>query len=193
MWGFTKFKFKQILKVSTFYIEKQKSFIPKGFSFLNQCFAQLRFWKSVSDSRNLLAGATAVLLETLFQNRSCAKHCYKKLKPLVNAIQNSYQKYSKLQITELPNRLKVGYISDYRKVVSSNTSRLEAHTHSRFRHYFCSNLYGSAPRGPRGVKKSDFFFHKWNCFPFALRLPPKDTNFRNHQNWRKNVKKTLFS
>ena len=55
----------------------------KGFSFLNQCFAQLRFWKSVSDSRNLLAGATAVLLETLFQNRSCAKHWYKKLKPLV--------------------------------------------------------------------------------------------------------------
>ena len=46
----------------------------KGFSFLNQCFAQLRFWKSVSDSQNLLAGATAVLLETLFQNRSCAKH-----------------------------------------------------------------------------------------------------------------------
>ena len=65
--------------------------------------------------------------------------------------------------------------------------------HSQFGHYFCSNLYGSAPRGPRGVKKLDFFFHKWNCFPFALRLPPKDTNFKNHQNWRKNVKKTLFS
>ena len=48
--------------------------LSKGFSFLYQCFAQLRFWKSVSDSRNLLAGATAVLLETLFQNRSCAKH-----------------------------------------------------------------------------------------------------------------------
>ena len=57
---------------------------PKGFSFLNQCFAQLRFWKSVSDSQNLLAGATAVLLETLFQNRSCAKHWYKKLKPLAS-------------------------------------------------------------------------------------------------------------
>ena len=26
-------------------------------------------------------------------------------------------------------------------------------THSWFRHYFCSNLYGSAPRGPRGVKR----------------------------------------
>ena len=47
---------------------------PKMFKFLNQCFARLRFWKSVSDSRNLLDGATAVLLETLFQNRSRAKH-----------------------------------------------------------------------------------------------------------------------
>ena len=36
-------------------------------------------------------------------------------------------------------------------------------THSRFRHYFCSNLYGSTPRGPRGVEKSDFFFYKENC------------------------------
>ena len=30
--------------------------------------------------------------------------------------------------------------------------------HSRIRHYFFSNLYGRTPRGPRGVKKSDFFF-----------------------------------
>ena len=52
----------------------KKYLCSKGFSFLYQCFAQLRFWKSVSDSQNLLAGATAVLLETLFQNRSCAKH-----------------------------------------------------------------------------------------------------------------------
>ena len=29
LWGFTKFIFKQILKVSAFYLEKQKSFIPK--------------------------------------------------------------------------------------------------------------------------------------------------------------------
>ena len=46
----------------------------KMFKFLNQCFARLQFWKSVSDSRNLLDGATAVLLETLVQNRSRAKH-----------------------------------------------------------------------------------------------------------------------
>ena len=38
--------------------------------------------------------------------------------------------------------------------------------------------YWSAPRGPRGVRKSHFFFHKGKCFPFALRLPPKDTNSR---------------
>ena len=29
LWGFTKFYFKQMLKVSAFYLEKQKSFIPK--------------------------------------------------------------------------------------------------------------------------------------------------------------------
>ena len=34
MWGFTKFIFKQILKVSAFYLEKQKSFIPKKNIFL---------------------------------------------------------------------------------------------------------------------------------------------------------------
>jgi len=49
------------------------------FKFLNQCFAQLRFWKSVSDSQNLLNGATAILLETLFQNQSRAKHRFKNL------------------------------------------------------------------------------------------------------------------
>ena len=48
--------------------------LPKMFKFSNQCFVRLGFWKSVSDSRNLLDGAAAVLLETLFQNRSRAKH-----------------------------------------------------------------------------------------------------------------------
>ena len=51
----------------------------------------------------------------------------------------------------------------------------------------------NAPPGVQGVSKNHIFFKKWNCFSFALRLPPKDTNFKNHQNWRKNVKKTLFS
>ena len=58
-------------------------YILKMFKFLNQCFAQLRLWKSVSDSRNLLDGATAFLLETLFQNRSRAKHWFKNLNILV--------------------------------------------------------------------------------------------------------------
>ena len=49
------------------------------FKFLNQCFARLWFWKSVSDSQNLLDGATAVLLEAFFQNRSRAKHWFKNL------------------------------------------------------------------------------------------------------------------
>ena len=31
LWGFTKFFFKQILKFSAFYLEKQKSFIPKKY------------------------------------------------------------------------------------------------------------------------------------------------------------------
>ena len=29
LWGFTKFFFQKMLKVSAFYLEKQKSFIPK--------------------------------------------------------------------------------------------------------------------------------------------------------------------
>ena len=66
-------------------------------------------------------------------------------------------------------------------------------THSRFRHYFCSNLYGRAPRGPRGVIKSDFFFQKWKCWVFALRLPQKGTNFEKPSRLEKNVKKYLFS
>ena len=59
---------------SMIFLEPFFILFAKMFKFLNQCFAQLRFWKSVSDSRNLLDGATAVLLETLFQNRSRAKH-----------------------------------------------------------------------------------------------------------------------
>ena len=58
--------------------------VGKMFRFLNQCFARLRFCKSVSDSRNLLDGATAVLLETLFQNRSRAKHWFKNLNILIS-------------------------------------------------------------------------------------------------------------
>ena len=31
LWGFAKFIFKQMLKISAFYIEKQKSFVPKKY------------------------------------------------------------------------------------------------------------------------------------------------------------------
>ena len=43
--------------------------------------------------------------------------------------------------------------------------------------------------GVPGVSKNHIFFYKWNCFPFALTLPLKDTNFKNHQNWRKKCQK----
>jgi hypothetical protein len=44
--------------------------------------------------------------------------------------------------------------------------------HSRFGHYFCSNLYGRAPRGPRGVKKSEFFL-QIKLLSFCARIAPK--------------------
>ena len=51
LWGFTKFFFKQVLKVSVFYLEKQKSFIPKKklshFQYQNRKALfqfQWRFW-----------------------------------------------------------------------------------------------------------------------------------------------------
>ena len=37
-----------------------------------------------------------------------------------------------------------------------------------------------APIGVPSVNKTHFFY-KWKCFPFALRLPLEDTNFKNHQ------------
>jgi hypothetical protein len=53
-------------------------------------------------------------------------------------------------------------------------------------HYWC------APRGPRGVKKSEFFFYKKNCWAFVLKLPQKGTNFENCQKWKKMSKKPCF-
>ena len=38
--------------------------------------------------------------------------------------------------------------------------RERSKTHSRFGHYFYSNLYECAPRGPRGVKTQIFFTKK---------------------------------
>ena len=52
----------------------EKKIPTKIFEFLDQCFAHPQFWKSLSNSQNLLDGSTRVFLETLFQHRSCAKH-----------------------------------------------------------------------------------------------------------------------
>ena len=45
-------------------------------------------------------------------------------------------------------------------------------THSRFGHYFYSNHYGRAPRGPRSVKKSHFFW-QINMFSSCAKIEPK--------------------
>ena len=50
------------------------------------------------------------------------------------------------------------YNREFLSPISNGFSFLGSKAHSRFGHYFCSNLYGRAPRGPRGVKKSNFFY-----------------------------------
>ena len=49
------------------------------------------------------------------------------------------------------------------------------------------------PQGSQGCQKIRFFFHKWNCFPFALRLPSKCRNCKKLSKLKKNHQKTLFS
>ena len=50
------------------------------------------------------------------------------------------------------------------------------------------------PQGSQGCQKSTFFFQKWNCFPFALRLPLKDTNFKKPSKLKKKCQKNhVFS
>ena len=51
------------------------------------------------------------------------------------------------------------YNREFLSPISNGFSFLGSKAFSQFGHYFCSNLYGRAPRGPRGVKKS-VFFHK---------------------------------
>ena len=64
-------------------------------------------------------------------------------------------------------------------------------THSRFGHYFCSNLYGSAPRGPRGVKKSDFFFSQMKLFSFCAKIAPKRHKLQKSSKLKKKCQKNL--
>ena len=66
-----------------FYTHVTNICLTKMFRFLNQCFARLRFWKSVSSKTAVAPSSRFCEFETLFQNRSCAKHWFKKLKPLV--------------------------------------------------------------------------------------------------------------
>jgi len=53
--------------------------VSKMFKFLNQCFARLRFWKSVSSKTAVAPSSRFCEIKTLFQNRSCAKHWFKNL------------------------------------------------------------------------------------------------------------------
>ena len=74
-----------IQNIPTFNFDRQKLFLIgktvititilylNFFKFWNECFAQLWCWKKCL-KQNLLAGSTAVLLETLFKNRSRAEH-----------------------------------------------------------------------------------------------------------------------
>ena len=70
-------------------------------------------------------------------------------------------------------------------------------SHSRFGRYFCSNLYGRAPRGPRGVKKSDFFYNL-KLLSFCTRIAqkrhgsPKAQTSKNCQNWKNMLKNLIF-
>ena len=57
---------------------------PKMFKFLNQCFARLRFWKSVSSKTAVAPSRRFRESETLFQNQSHAKHWFKNLNILVS-------------------------------------------------------------------------------------------------------------
>ena len=65
-------------------------------------------------------------------------------------------------------------------------------SHSRFGHNFCSNLYGCAPRGPRGVKKSEFFL-QIKLLSFCARIAPKRQKLRKIVKIEKKCQKTLFS
>ena len=68
--------------------------------------------KSVSNSQNLLAGSTAVLLETLFQDRSHAKHWFKHFNTLVlTALQ--YVKWNHpIFVSYIPNIHRTSEISN---------------------------------------------------------------------------------
>jgi hypothetical protein len=61
-------------------------------------------------------------------------------------------------------------------------------SHSRFRHYFYSNLYEHTLRGPRGVKKSDFYYKK-KLLRFCAKIDPKCHKLQKKSKWKKKIKK----
>ena len=56
-------------------LQHWKNVFIKMFKFLNQCFARLRFLKSVSSKTAVVPSSRFRESETLSQNRSRAKHC----------------------------------------------------------------------------------------------------------------------
>jgi hypothetical protein len=66
----------------------------KIFKFLNQCFARLRCLKSVSNHETYLQLPTAVLLETLFQYWSRAKHWFKLFSTLVCVLRKTMRLFT---------------------------------------------------------------------------------------------------
>ena len=67
-------------------------------------------------------------------------------------------------------------------------TRVLLKSHSRFRHYFCSNIYGRTPRGPRGVKKSESFFLQIKLLSFCAKIAPKRHKLQNIIKIEKNAK-----
>ena len=76
-----------------FKFEFRLRLVTKMFKFLNQCFARLRFWKSVSSKTAVAPSSRFRESETLFQNRSCAKHWFKNLNILVVWFKLSFYRF----------------------------------------------------------------------------------------------------
>ena len=65
-------------------------------------------------------------------------------------------------------------------------------THSQMWHYFCPNLCGRAPKGPRGVKELHFFL-QIKLLSFCARIEPKLKNLRKTvKTEKKNVENACF-
>ena len=64
-------------------------------------------------------------------------------------------------------------------------------THSQMWHYFCPNLCGSAPKGPRCVKKLQFFL-QIKLLSFCTRIEPKLKNLQKRSKLKKIVENACF-